>query len=175
MAQSSADSSQRPATPEPTSVDALAQTSFVLQSTLERLAGERGFSLIQTRLLGVLRDRQPTAGELARLLDLDKSSVSGLLDRAERRGLVRRTPSQTDRRSVRVSLTDEGRALISEVGTEFEAEVATLLTPLDQSEQATLTALLSRVIVAYAKAHGVDLSAAAAAPAEPTAPAAGAG
>ena len=55
---------------------------------LERRAAEHDLSIVQTRLLGVLRDRKPTMNELARLLELDKSSVSGLVDRAERRGLV---------------------------------------------------------------------------------------
>ena len=89
-------------------VDGLAQLSFVVQGMLERRAAEHGLSIIQARLLGVLRDRKPTMNELARLLGLDKSSVTGLVDRAERRGLVIRVPSTTDRRAVLVSLTDEG-------------------------------------------------------------------
>ena len=83
-------------------VDALAQISLMVQATLERRAGEHGISLTQSRLLEILRDRTPTMNELALLLGLDKSSTSGLVDRAQRRGLVRRVPSQFDRRSVRV-------------------------------------------------------------------------
>jgi DNA-binding MarR family transcriptional regulator len=45
----------------------------------------RDLSIPATRLLGVLRDREPTMLELAQLLELDKSSVTGLVDRAERR------------------------------------------------------------------------------------------
>jgi DNA-binding MarR family transcriptional regulator len=90
-------------------VDGLAQLSFLIQALLERQAAEHDLSIIQTRLLGVLRDRKPTMNELARFLGLDKSSVTGLVDRAERRGLVVRVPSATDRRSVLVSLTDKGR------------------------------------------------------------------
>ena len=74
-------------------VDGLAQLSFVIQGMLERRADEHDLSIIQTRLLGVLRDRKPTMNELARFLGLDKSSVTGLVDRAERRGLVARVPS----------------------------------------------------------------------------------
>ena len=46
----------------------------------------------------MLRDRTPAMNELARLLGLDKSSISGLVDRAERRGLVIRIPSAEDKR-----------------------------------------------------------------------------
>src|SRR6185312_17156750 len=86
-------------------VDGLAQLSFLIQGLLERRAAEHDLSIVQTRLLGVLRDRRPTMLELAKLLGLDKSSVSGLVDRAERRGLVARIPSAADRRSVLVGLT----------------------------------------------------------------------
>jgi len=124
---------------------------------LERRAGEHGFSLIQTRLLGVLRDRRPTINELATLLGLNKSSVSGLVDRAERRGLVRRIPSAVDRRSVQVALTEDGRALASKVSARFGADVAAMLGPLTAADRATLTRLLSRVLVEHAAARGVDM------------------
>src|SRR3984957_5119406 len=94
-------------------VDGLAQLSFAIMGALERRAAEHDLSLPATRLLGVLRDREPTMNELARLLQLDKSSVTGLVDRAERRGLVTRVPSAADRRAVLVTLTDEGRSLVS--------------------------------------------------------------
>src|SRR6201995_3717918 len=108
-------------------VDGLAQLSFLIQGLLERRAAEHDLSIIQARLLGVLRDRRPTMNELARLLGLDKSSITGLVDRAERRGLVMRVPSTTDRRAVLVSLTDEGRALVSRASARFEADVLTML------------------------------------------------
>lgn len=138
-------------------VGALAQTSFLVQGLLELRAGEQDLSLIQTRLLGILRDRSPTMNEIAQLLVLDKSSVSGLVDRAQRRGLVRRIPSQLDRRSIRVRLTDEGRRLAGEVSARFEKDIATLLEPLSDADRAELTTHLSQVLVAYAAAHGVDL------------------
>jgi len=50
-------------------------------------------------------------GELARRLALRPSSLSLLLDRLEKRRLVRRGRGRTDRRSVEVSLTPQGRAL----------------------------------------------------------------
>jgi DNA-binding MarR family transcriptional regulator len=71
--------------------------------------------------------------------------VSGLVDRAQRRGLVRRIPSMIDRRSVRVSLTEEGRSLVGEVSSRFEEDVAKMLSPLSSEETRLLTSLLSRV------------------------------
>ncbi len=138
-------------------VDGLAQLSFLVHGTLERLAAEHDVSIVQTRLLGVLRDRMPTMNQLAKLLGLDKSSVTGLVDRAERRGLVARVPSTTDRRAVLVNLTEDGRSLASAISTRFEAEVSMMLDRLPPRDQQALTRIVSRLLVAHATDQGVDL------------------
>lgn len=145
------------APPQLSSVDALAQLSFVVHGALEQRAAQNDVSIAQTRLLGVLRDRTPTMNELAKLLGLDKSSVTGLVDRAERRGLVARAQSTGDRRSVLVQLTSHGRSLVAQVARQFEADVAGLLDCLAPADRDTLSALVSHVLTAHAAAHGVDL------------------
>jgi MarR family transcriptional regulator, lower aerobic nicotinate degradation pathway regulator len=143
--------------PELDPVDGLAQLSFVITGMLERRAAEHELSIPATRLLGVLRDREPTMQELARLLDLDKSSVTGLVDRAERRGLVARAPSPADGRATLVRLTDAGRALVSGAAELFAADVTALLGQLAPQDRATLSQLVSRLLVAHAAAQGIDL------------------
>jgi DNA-binding MarR family transcriptional regulator len=138
-------------------VDAMAQLSFVIHGMLEHRAHEHDLSIIQTRLLGVLRDRKPTMNELARLLDLEKSSVTGLVDRAERRGLVMRVPSATDGRAVLVSLTDDGRSLVSAAAARFGADVETLLGRVAQPDRDALVRLATDVLAGHAAVHGVDL------------------
>ncbi len=145
------------ATRELSLVDGLAQLSFLIHRMLERRAAEHDLSIIQTRLLGVLRDRRPTMNELGRLLALDKSSVSGLVDRAERRGLVTRVPSPADGRAVLVSLTDHGRSIVSAASSQFGADVLELLSPLSQSDRRTVSRLLGRLLVAHAAEQGIDL------------------
>ena len=86
-------------------VDALVQLSFHIHGALERRAAELDLSMSITRLLGILRDRRPTMHELAALLGLEKSSVSGLVDRASERGLVERRSSPADGRVVRVRVS----------------------------------------------------------------------
>src|ERR1700724_1379352 len=112
-----------PAPPQLDPVDGLAQLAFVVMGLLERRAAEHDLSIPATRLLGVLRDREPTMNELARILGLDKSSVTGLVERAERRGLVERAPSPADRRAVLVRLTGEGRTLVCAAAALFAAGV----------------------------------------------------
>jgi DNA-binding MarR family transcriptional regulator len=138
-------------------VDSMAQLSFAVHGFIERRASEHGLSISQMRLLGVLRDRTPTMNELAGLLELDKSSVTGLVDRAELRGLVRRVPSKTDGRAIQVRVTREGRGLGKEVAAGFEEDLFRLLGSLSDSEQTQLSELATRVLVSHAAAHGIDL------------------
>jgi DNA-binding MarR family transcriptional regulator len=142
---------------ELSAVDGLAQLSFLIHNALGRRAAENGLSLIQTRLLGVLRDREPTMNELATLLELDKSSITGLIDRAERRGLVDRVPSTRDRRAVLVRLTNDGRLLVNRAAAHFELDVARLLDVLSSTDAKALSRVISRLLVAHAAEQGIDL------------------
>ncbi len=140
-------------------IDGLAQLSFLIQNALARCAAEHRLSLIQTRLLGVLRDRKPTMQELAKLLDLDKSSITGLIDRAEGRGLVKRVPSSEDRRSVLITLTKTARSLVAQVSSQFEREISTLLDCMSTSQRELLSQLVSQLLVEHATSEGGDLCA----------------
>jgi DNA-binding MarR family transcriptional regulator len=92
--------------------DALVELTFSIHALLAGLAARNELSMTQVRLLGILRDREPGIVELADMLGLDKSSVSGLVERAERRDLVRRVPGITDGRAIRVLLTRNGRKTV---------------------------------------------------------------
>ncbi|HTZ08831.1 MAG TPA: MarR family transcriptional regulator [Acidimicrobiales bacterium] len=138
-------------------VDALAQLSFAVHGSLARIAAAHDLSMVQVRLLGILRDRRPTVSELARFLELDKSSVTGLVDRAAGRGLVRRVPAARDGRSVLVVITPAGRALVGRAVQAFDAAVAALAIDLSPTERHRLSVLASRVVVADARRRGIVL------------------
>jgi DNA-binding MarR family transcriptional regulator len=138
-------------------VDSLAQLSFAVHGALGRIAATHDASITQTRLLGILRDRRPTINELARLLQLDKSSVTGLVDRAEERGLVRRSASVLDRRSVEVTITRAGRDLVGRVGTAFEAAIADLVADLSPAQRTRLSSTASLIAVTDARRRGIDI------------------
>ena len=124
-------------------VDALAQLSWHVQSSIGDAAAARGVSLTQLRLLGILRDRQPEMLALARYLRLDKSSVSGLVTRAESRGLVERIPLANDGRRVAVRLTAIGRALAVELEADVEKHLAPLIDGMSDAQRSALVALVA--------------------------------
>jgi MarR family transcriptional regulator, lower aerobic nicotinate degradation pathway regulator len=126
--------------------DNLVQVSFAVIALLSRVAAEHDLSLTQLRVLGILRDREPTMAELAMYLGLERSTVSGLIDRAVQRRLVRKTSDTADGRSVRVSLTAEARRLETRVIAKIGELMAPLTGRLNSTEQNRLTALLAKAV-----------------------------
>jgi DNA-binding MarR family transcriptional regulator len=137
-------------------VDALAQLSFLVQGVLTEIARKHDLSIVQTRLLGVLRDRELTMHELGRHLGLDKSSITGLVDRAQRRGLVIRSVSAADRRAFHVLITDAGRQLTEQVAARFTERIEMLVTGLPDADRQRLSQLATRIVAVDARHHGIE-------------------
>ncbi|MFC4591053.1 MarR family winged helix-turn-helix transcriptional regulator [Sphaerisporangium corydalis] len=132
-------------------VDALVQLSFLVQGILAAIGAEHDLSIIQIRLLGILRDRRPGMLELGGYLGLDKSSMTGLVGRAEKRGLVQRSPSPHDGRAVLVSLTPFGRRLTEQCGAEIGRRVTELAGSLTDTQVTQLTHLATRLVHAQSR------------------------
>ena len=62
-----------------------------------------------------------------------------------------------DRRAVLVSLSDEGRSLVAAVTARFETEIDAVLDRLKPRDREALSRLVSRLLVAHAADHGIDL------------------
>src|SRR5437870_13241992 len=83
----------------------------VTQSARQRLA-PYGVTPVQYALLKVLWEQDHQSGaELGERLVLDSATMTGLLDRLEDAGLIKRQADATDRRMNRIVLTDRGRDL----------------------------------------------------------------
>lgn len=127
-------------------VDGLVQLSFLIQMILGRIAARHDLSIIQVRMLGVLRDREPGMLELAAALNLDKSSVTGLVDRAVRRGLVRRITTPEDRRAVYVGLAPRGREVVQVFAKEVERDLSLLLKDFGEANRKLLSRLATEIV-----------------------------
>lgn len=127
-------------------VDALAQSAFVVMGVLNRLATEHDLSLTQLRVFGILRDRTPRMSELAQFLGLDKSTMSGLVERAERRGLLERVKNPVDSRATDVTMTAAGKALANRIHGEFQQALTPLTGHLGAADRRTLSRLLHHML-----------------------------
>ena len=72
---------------------------------------------------GLPGSQAPTVGRLAERMQLNHNSMVELVDRCERRGLLRRVRGKSDRRQVTLSLTAEGRALLRQLGSAARQEL----------------------------------------------------
>ncbi len=127
-------------------IDLLVQTSFATTATLGRVAGTHDLSLTQLRVLAILRDRRVRMTALADYLGLEKSTLSGLIDRAAKRGLVRRDPNPDDGRVIDVLLTPAGAALAKAMEAEVEQALLPATASLSHADQERLRGLLRRML-----------------------------
>ena len=97
-------------------------------------------------MLGILRDRRPRVTELAAYLGLDKSTMSGLLDRAERRGLVARGKNPHDGRAVDVYLTPAGHELTQRLFADGRRTLAPAIGRLRPEQREQLIGLLDTIL-----------------------------
>lgn len=122
--------------------EALVRSAYYVMGVLTRIGGEHDLSLSQLRVLGILRDRRLRMTDLAAHLGLDKSTMSGLVDRAERRGLLARDKNPQDGRVVDVFATPAGLELIHRLLMEFRREMAPATERLTPEQRDQLTRLL---------------------------------
>src|SRR6185436_970679 len=90
----------------------LMQLFFAQRANLPLVAAELELSPAQCHVLHLIEPGRPLPmGQLAGTLACDASNVTGLVDRLESRGLVRRRPSTEDRRVKVLDLTPTGSRL----------------------------------------------------------------
>jgi len=86
-----------------------------------------------------------TMSELSRMLLVSNGNATTVVDRLEKDGLVRRTPSEADRRTVFVALTPEGLAQFERLAADHEAEVNRLFGSMPDADIDLLTEILKRM------------------------------
>lgn len=150
-------------------VDRIASINKRIKRAHETVLREHGLTMEEWSVLSRLRlgaDHCSSPGDLASELELSSGAMTNRLDRLEKAGYVERLPDPTDRRGVRVQLTDAGAAAWDrtvEIQGRREAFFASVLS---KDEQRLLNDLLRRLLLA------LDDRATARSSSEPAAPAA---
>ena len=88
---------------------ALIRLSLAVQYVHQDVSRTHDLTPQQAVLMFSLLDGPVGMAELSDRLHIEKSTLTGLVDRAERRCMVHRTPDPADRRALRVALTERGR------------------------------------------------------------------
>jgi DNA-binding MarR family transcriptional regulator len=95
-----------------------------------------------------------TQNDLSRRLLVDKANVTGLVNRLERSGLIRRNEVPGDRRRYHITLTGKGRRLIDRVDRRYFDAVAAIMSGLTPREHAELVSLTRKMRAGLAELRG---------------------
>jgi MarR family transcriptional regulator, organic hydroperoxide resistance regulator len=124
----------------------LVRLYFAQRANLPTLAADLQLSPAQCHVLHLIEPGRPIPmGQLAETLACDASNVTGLVDRLESRGLVRRRPSDGDRRVKVLVLTPTGSKLRTLLLDRMTAPPAAL-ERLSPREQRALARILQRLL-----------------------------
>jgi DNA-binding MarR family transcriptional regulator len=85
-----------------------------LKRYLKKAFAAQGLDLtpVQAGILFLLKSEPQTMTQLSRILDIDNSAITGLVDRLQKAGLANRQPNPDDRRAWLIAITDKGRVEI---------------------------------------------------------------
>lgn len=112
-----------------------------------KLRTEYSITAPQLIALHAVIDRGPiSVAEIAKAIHLGSSTLVGILDRLETRGLVTRSRSEKDRRVVLVSSTDAGRELARRAPSPLQDRLAEGLRQLDRIDQEAIERALMQVV-----------------------------
>lgn len=144
---------ERPGTPTDSIeiVTPIWRLAKMLADDRARVLRAAGIDAATLDLLSVLRRSGPpyrlSTRELADRTLVTAGAISQRVDRAERAGLIRRSPGETGRKSVAVWLTDEGHALVERSVDSVLGREASLVAGLTAAERATLAKLLEKLTI----------------------------
>ncbi|GAA2707243.1 MULTISPECIES: MarR family transcriptional regulator [Streptomyces] len=128
----------------------LSRLHQLVTAELGRTFAAHGLDRASFDVLATLRRSDPphrlTPAALMRSAMVTSGAITQRLDRLQERGLVTRAPSPDDGRSVVVTLTDEGRALVDRALPDHVATEERLLTALTGPERDALAGALKRLL-----------------------------
>lgn len=111
-----------------------------------KLVLEHGITGPQSIVLRRLQDQGPVSiGQLAKGVNVSQATVTDILDRLEKRGLVQRSRSQTDKRCVLVAVTEAGTGLLQTAPPLLQEHFVAQFQALQDWEQSFILSSLQRV------------------------------
>ena len=103
----------------------------------KKIQKEYGVSIPQVLCLNFLKNQsnyQSSQNEIRKFLNLNSSTVSGIINRLEKKGLLARLPRSGDKRIVNIALTDEGFKLIDSIPFSLHEQLSAKLHDLPEDK-----------------------------------------
>ncbi|MDX6744242.1 MarR family winged helix-turn-helix transcriptional regulator [Actinocorallia sp. A-T 12471] len=135
--------------------EALVRLSHMVQHVFADVSRDHGLTPQQTQLLCRLVRGPVPMGTLATALHLERSGLSGLVDRVERRGLVERVRDPHDRRIWHAALTPPGQTTAEAAHQAIVTRLDTFLLDLAPDLRALLGPIVTTLLTAHTNSTGV--------------------
>ncbi len=126
----------------------------------KKIEKKYGVSTPQILILNFLKEKedcQSTATELKKFLNLNASTVTGIISRLESKRLIARIPNNKDKRVVKISLTIEGIGLINKIPVVLHEKFAERLKKLDPKSIVAIQKSIE-ILVSLLDAEDIDAS-----------------
>ena len=137
----------RPYQPENSVGYLLSRSRMKLAKSLDTALAELDITNAQGGIVLMLASgKYETAADLSRELYIDSASMTRMIDRLEKRGLIRRERSESDRRVVSLVLTKDGEELAQRLPQVYSDVVATSFSGFSTEELETLKSLLRKYL-----------------------------
>ncbi|MFB9201370.1 MarR family winged helix-turn-helix transcriptional regulator [Nonomuraea spiralis] len=134
--------------------EALVRLAHLVQQVYGDVSREHDLTPQQAQLLCLLVDGPIGMSGLTRALHLEKSSLTGLVDRAEKRGLVARVRDARDRRACLIELTGAGAEIATRAHDGVAARLETLAAGLPARQRELLTGVVGAILAEDAARTG---------------------
>lgn len=118
----------------------------------KKIQKEYGVSIPQVLCLSFLHESpnyQSTQGEIRKFLNLNSSTVSGIVDRLEKKGLLARLPKTGDKRVVNIALTSAGDKLLNNRPSLLHEQLSENLQTLDEEKFKKVEESLNTLITLF--------------------------
>ncbi len=115
----------------------------------KKIQKEYGVSIPQVLCLSFLHQStnyQSTQGEIRKFLNLNSSTVSGIINRLEKKGLLARLPKSGDKRVVNIALTSSGDKLLNSIPSLLHEQLSKKLQKLDPDKLKSVEESLNTLV-----------------------------
>ncbi len=136
----------------------ISRATLAVTSALRKGLAQAGVREVKPAYLGVLislwREDNLKANELGKRAGLEPSSMTGLLDRMEKDGLLQRHPDPNDRRASRIQLTNRGIDAERSASKVVANILGVVLSDIDQKDIDTTKNVLRQILINCGKGGG---------------------
>ncbi len=115
----------------------------------KKIQKEYGVSIPQVLCLSFLHQStnyQSTQGEIRKFLNLNSSTVSGIINRLEKKGLLARLPKSGDKRVVNIALTSSGDKLLNSIPSLLHEQLSKKLQKLEPNKLKSVEESLNTLV-----------------------------